>query len=209
MANEKVISHLTKEQEAQIPVYRERFRQIGLSTEPTDKAKAEAAIKRAYGYLSKTGSEVADPEIVWADSPMAGAVLAAQYAKGDTNVTNKEIQEQASLASYGSFEAYWVSVYVFIAEQLPVKKDELADIALDIVTHCGVYWTFEDLVVLTPKPTAINMENQKLHNTKGPALQYPNGDCLYALNGEIRNSLMEVVIAARNETETKPTDEET
>lgn len=200
MAKEKVISSLTKEQEAQIPVYRERFRQIGLSTEPTDRSKAEAAVRRAYAYLSESGSsEAANPEIVWADSPMLGAKLAAQYAKGDVNVTTKEIQEQAALASYGSFEAYWVSVYVFIAEQLPVKKDELADVALDIVTHCGVYWTFEDLVVMTPKPSKISMLDSKLHCVDGPALEYPNGDGLYAVNGEIKNSLMEIAIAARLE----------
>lgn len=196
--NKKLISALTPEQEAQIPVYRERFRQIGLSTEPTDKAKAEAAIRRAYAYLSKSGNEVPDPEIVWAESPMAGQVLAAQYAKGSLDVTEKEVQEQASTASYGSFEAYWVSVYAYIAEQLPVEKDELADIAVDIVTNCGVYWTFEDLVVMTPKPTEIHMKDGALHNTTGLALAYPDSDGLYAVNGEVKNSLMEVIMAIRN-----------
>ena len=202
----QVISELTPAQEAQIPVYRERFRQLGLSTEPTDRAKAENAIKRAYAYLSKTGTEQENPEIVWADSPMKGAILAAQYAKGDVKVTPKEVQEQASAASYGSFEAYWVSVYVFIAEQLPVKKDELADIALDIVTNCGVYWTFDDLVVLTPKPTKIEMKDSKLHSTSGMALEYPDGEGIYAINGDVKSSLMECAIAARN-AETKVNEE--
>lgn len=198
MAQNEVISSLTPAQEAQIPVYRERFRQIGLSTRPTDRVKAEDAIRRAYAYLAKSGTDVKDPEILWAESPMAGAVLAAQHAKGDYTVTNKEIQEQASLASYGSFEAYWVSVYAFIAEQLPVQKDELAQIAVDIVEECGVYWTFEDLVILTPKPTIIKMNDSKLHSADGPALQYPNGDGLYAIDGQIKNSLMEVMLAIKN-----------
>lgn len=196
--NKKVIDSLTKEQEAMIPVYRERFRQIGLSTEPTDRAKAEDAIRRSYAYFHKLNNTcVANPEIVWAGGPMEGAKLAAQYAKGDENVTSEEIRAQASQASYGSFEAYWVSTYAFIAEQLNVEKDELIDIAVDIVKECGVYWTFEDLVVLTPKPQAIVMVEDKLHNPEGPALAYENGDCLYAINGEVKANLMEIALANR------------
>lgn len=200
MSNKKVIESLTKEQEAQIPVYRERFREIGMSTEATDKSKAEAAIRASYEYFHKLNNScVANPEIVWAGGPIEGAKLAAQYAKGDENVTPSEIQAQASQASYGSFEAYWVSTYAFIAEQLPVDKDPLVDIAIDIVKNCGVYWTFEDLVVVTPKPISIVMVDGKLHNTEGPAIAYPNGDCLYAFNGEIKSSLMEIALANRVE----------
>lgn len=197
MAKDKLISELTPAQEALLPEYRERFRDIGLDTSPTNKEKAEAAIRRSYEYLSKNGPEVANPEIIWADSPQKGAILAAQHAKGSLNVTEKEIHAQAPLASFGSFEAYWVSVYVYITEQLPVEKDELSEIALDIVTNCGAYWTFEDLVILTPKPTNISMLDTKLHNATGPAIVYPNGDNIYALNGVLKNSLMEVMIAGR------------
>ena len=200
MSKDKVIDKLTPEQEAQIPVYLERFKAIGLSTAPTNKAKAEDAVRRSYEYMNKISSSFSkNPEFVWADSPMKGAILAAQFCKGNTDVTDAEIKEQAQQASYGSFEAYWVSTYAFIAEQLPVKKDELIDIVLDIVTHCGVYWTFEDIVILTPKPSKIEMTDQVLHSTTGLALQYPNGDGLYAYKGEIKGSLMEVNIAARVE----------
>lgn len=201
----KQITSLTKEQQEKIPEYLERFKKIGLSTDATDKQKAEAAVRRAYGYLNKENKSH-DPnnlEFVWADSPMKGAILAAQNAKGDVNVTAAEVQAQASLASYGSFEAYWASTYIFIAEQLDVTKDELADIVLDVITHCGVYWTFDDLVVMTPKPTTIQMKDQKLHCTDGPALLYPNGDGIYAVDGVRKNSLMEVVISARNKDVTK------
>lgn len=197
---EEVISSLTPAQEALIPEYRERFKKIGLDTTPTDRTKAEAAMRKAYEYLHAASGECnANPEIVWADSPMRGAVLAAKAAKGSQTVTNKEVQEQASVASYGSFEAYWASVYVFIAEQLPVKKDELASILLAIVENCGICWTFEKLVIMTPKPIKISLNaDEKLHCVDGPAIQWENGDGIYALNGETKSSLMEVVIAARN-----------
>jgi len=197
----KTISSLTPEQEEKISVYREMFRNIGLSTEPTDKARAEAAILRSYKYLnSKDPSNWSlNPEFVWADSPTKGAILAAQFAKGDENVTVDEIRAQADNASFGSFDAYWVSTYSYIARELPVEVDELHEIVTDIIKECGVYWTFQDLVVMTPKPKKISMENEKLHAVDGKALEYLNGDGIYAYKGEFKNSLMEVVMAARNE----------
>lgn len=199
--SDKIISSLTPEQEAKIPYYREMFRQIGLSTSPTDKTKAENAILRSYQYLNKKDPEnwSANPEFVWAESPYKGAKLAAQFAKGDENVTVEEIRSQADNASFGSFDAYWVSTYSFIANELPVQVDELHEIVTDIVKECGVYWTFQDLVVLTPKPSKIIMENDKLHCINGMALQYENGDGIYAYKGERKGSLMEVVMANRNE----------
>lgn len=197
----KTISMLTPEQEAKIPEYREKFRDIGLSTKPTDKAKAEAAILRSYQYLHKKDPQNWSnaPGFVWADSPFKGAKLAAQFAKGDENVTIDEIRAQADNASFGSFDAYWVSTYSYIANELPVEVDDLHEIVTDIVKECGVYWTFEDLVVMTPKPSQISMENDKLHSTHGMALQYPNGDGIYVYKGDRKGSLMEVIMAARNE----------
>jgi len=193
----KVIDKLTSAQEAKIPEYLERFRAIGLSTEATNKEKAEAALTKAYEYLHKSNSDVGvipNPRFMWAGSPMRGAVLAAQALKGDLNVTDKEIQSQASAASYGSFEAYWVSTYSYIANELPVESDGLVQIVEEIVKECGVYWTFKDLVIVTPKPSEIHMHDEKLHNHKGPAILYPNGDAIYAIDGVIKNSLMEAVL---------------
>lgn len=206
----KQIDSLTPEQEAKIPEYRERFLAIGLSTAPTDRQKAEDAVRRSYEYLHKTDPSlcVPNPEFIWADSPMEGAKIAAQQTKGDLNVTEQEIRACADNASYGSFEAYWVSTYSFIANELPVEKDELTDIVTDIVKECGAYWTFEDLVVLTPKPTKIELVNEKLHSTTGPAIEYPNGDGVYAYKGERKGSLMEVIMASRNEGTEQPTSTE-
>lgn len=60
------IEKLTPEQEALIPVYREKWRAIALSTEPINSEKASTSIKAAYqliGYL--------EPEIIFCDSPFA------------------------------------------------------------------------------------------------------------------------------------------
>jgi hypothetical protein len=63
MSHEK-IEKLTPEQKALIPVYREKWRKIALSTEPIDKEKAAEAVKNAYEMI---GEE--EPKIIFCDSP--------------------------------------------------------------------------------------------------------------------------------------------
>lgn len=184
-----MITSITKEQEAKIPQYLEEYLAIGLSTTPCDRPRAEAAIRASYSYLKYD-----EPEFVWADSPYAGAKLAAQYAAGRKDVTPEEIAAQKEKASFGSFEAYWVSFYAFVAEQLPVQKDELIDIVKEIVKHCGVYWTFDGRVVCTEKPVAIHFKDKKLHNPNGLALEYKDGSGIFALYGKAYASLLEMTI---------------
>lgn len=183
----KEIKSLTKEQEALIPVYLEKYKAIGLSTGPCNREEAEKAITDSYVYLKH-----AEPKFVWVNDPFEGALLAAQHAKGSKDITEEDIKKQASEASYGSFEAQWVSFYAYIAEVLPVQKDNLHEIVSRIVTHCGVYWTFDGLVIISEKPIEIHMEDSKLHNPDGLALKYPSGRGIYALNGERFSSLLEM-----------------
>ncbi|MEH2304388.1 DUF6745 domain-containing protein [Nostoc sp.] len=63
-----LIENLTPEQEALIPVYREKWRAIALSTERIDKEKAAEAVKAAYVAID-FGYE--EPEIFFQDSPYA------------------------------------------------------------------------------------------------------------------------------------------
>ena len=62
------IEKLTPEQKALIPVYREKWRRIALSTERLDRTKAETSIKAAYIALGKPEPEVqfySSPCVVW------------------------------------------------------------------------------------------------------------------------------------------------
>ncbi|RCJ18645.1 hypothetical protein A6S26_28070 [Nostoc sp. ATCC 43529] len=61
-----MIENLTPEQEALIPVYREKWRKIALSTERIDKEKAAEAVKAAYVAI-----DYEQPEIFFHDSPYA------------------------------------------------------------------------------------------------------------------------------------------
>jgi hypothetical protein len=78
----KVIDSLTPSQETLIPVYREKWREIALSTESINHQKATAAINAAYqiiGYLR--------PQIIFCDSPHRAL---KQMERGERNeVTNR------------------------------------------------------------------------------------------------------------------------
>jgi hypothetical protein len=62
-----MIERLTPEQTARFPEFVEKWTKIGLSTEPADRPRAEAAIRLIY-----ENNGVLPPEkIVWFDSPTA------------------------------------------------------------------------------------------------------------------------------------------
>lgn len=54
------IATLTRKQEAVIPVYRDKWRSIALSTERLDRELAKEGIKKAYAVVGKK-----EPEIVF------------------------------------------------------------------------------------------------------------------------------------------------
>lgn len=53
-----LIETLTPEQEALIPVYREKWRAIALSTEPIDCQKAAETVKGAYAVIDKKQPQI-------------------------------------------------------------------------------------------------------------------------------------------------------
>lgn len=188
--SKKEINELTPAQEAKIPLYVEKYRAIGTSTAACDRKKAEAALIEVYKHLGKP----ANPTFEWVDDPFQGQIKAAQYLHQRENVTQEEVREQANEASYGSLEAYWVAFYSFIINEIPVKDDGLCDKFNNVILDTGVYWTFDDHIIVSEKPCVLKMKNDKLHCEDGPALAWPSGRSLFALDGEIYPSLMDLTL---------------
>jgi hypothetical protein len=133
------------------------------------------------------------PKFYWEDSPFKGNKKAAQLLYSKDNPTEDEVREMTNHAQFGSFEAYWVSFYAFIGDNLPVEKDPLIDVMKELIKNVGVYWTFDEAVVATDKPVAIKLNKDgRLHNTEGMALEYKDGSGLYAIDGTIYGSLLEL-----------------
>ncbi|WP_318780873.1 hypothetical protein [Dendronalium phyllosphericum] len=68
-----LIDKLTPEQEALIPVYREKWRKVALSTERINHKQATEAVKSGYAAIRKQ-----EPEIIFCDSPYAGLKIVIQ-----------------------------------------------------------------------------------------------------------------------------------
>ena len=79
-----LIEKLTPEEEALIPVYRQKWRTIALSTERIDREKAAEVVKAAYTAIGKQ-----QPEIIFCDSPYAGlTILLKKHPKLNLNNIN-------------------------------------------------------------------------------------------------------------------------
>lgn len=191
-----MITKLTQEQENQIPVYLERFRAYGLSTERINQDACITSLTKVAEY-----QKLPSPQFMFVDSPTQVAIAAALVNKiGVTKtreivdqgkvlesinlVSQSDVQSQASMLSYGSFDAYWASFYCFVAQQLDVKCDELHQLVEDVVKNCGVFATFEGLYIVSDR--AVNLcfnENRELHNEHGMAQEYKDGTGVYAFEG--------------------------
>src|SRR5882724_9420242 len=68
----KKIESLTDAQKARFPEFIKRWTDIGLSTEPANRIKAEKGIVEAYKVVG-----LGPPKIVWCDSPLSQGLTRA------------------------------------------------------------------------------------------------------------------------------------
>lgn len=169
-----MIKELTKEQTAKFPEYVKKWKDIGLSLyKEGDEAKAEEAIKLVY----ECGGLPPPKTILWADSPYAGAKLAASLNPGTTALSH------LSNAGYGSQDASWLSTYDFLMTECGVKNCEKLLGLIELSKSCGWFYPYDTTVILTRKPTVVNLVNGRLHKDLGPAISYKDGYSVYSLNG--------------------------
>lgn len=177
---------LTPEQEALLPQIRDEWIAIGLQTdgETVDRTAAESAVDKAYKCA---GLRVPQWK-VWAESPLAGARLAARMARStrqvldDLPVSRDEVTRQLSNAAYGSQDAGWLSFYdAFRRFGLDVS---ILDGLFECAKTLGWWWPFDDGVVLTPRPREMHLDDEnQLHNENGMALSYADGWGIWMIHG--------------------------
>ena len=81
---------ITPEQTALIPIYREKWRQIGLSIKPIDRPQATAAINTAYNIIG-----FGEPEIIFCDSPYTALQAVEPLRMRDSGLeTGSEIRNK-------------------------------------------------------------------------------------------------------------------
>lgn len=87
----------------------------------------------------------------------------------------------------GYLDAYWTCFYGFCQSVLGIKYgtkwSDLLNLYVRVVQSCGkIYW-YEKQILVCERPSIIKRKGTQLHCDGGPALQYPDGWGLWALNG--------------------------
>ncbi len=182
------VTELSEEQRALIPLYRERWIDVGLSTERVDFEKAKEALYLAYDCSDQARPNRVDFALGPADAIRLGLAYnelerkeaAAAGAPLPDKVTAKDILEATS---YGCQEAGWLSFYNYFEEvcgiEFPMLKG-LNALAFD----SGWVTTFDTWACIHDRPLYIKLdENDRLHGETGPAVEYKDGTKIYVWHG--------------------------
>lgn len=177
------IEKLTAEQEAMIPVYRDKWIKIGTCCDPCNLEESKKYAKMAY---DAAGLKCPD-KFYLVDSPMAAAKLEVELSgkkfskKEDYNdALYKAINSQI----FGYHEAGWLSYYEFMWKELGITDCAKLEGLIGIAKNCGWWAPYTDYVILQHRHEELHVDNEfRLHNEKGPAVRYRDGYSVWAING--------------------------
>jgi hypothetical protein len=199
-------SKLTSEQEASLPLYRDKWIKIGLDTSPIDRPRAIEAVKLAYVLAEQPIPKY----FLFADGPRE-AMLFLSVAPHVTlteddfeRLSNKDImaltdeirkfvnqhnikEEKPKLiwpATYGQHAAGYLSFYDFFDDAFGLAKKSKG--LREIGKECGWVWMYANLAIITSKPIRVTLNTRgQLHNERMPAVEYADGTKVYAFNGVV------------------------
>lgn len=207
-----MITSLTPEQEALLPVVRDEWLAIGLSCEPANRAEAEDGVRMAYEAVNLTPPQ----RIFWFDSPWAGvegqARLRAIADLGEGADENSAAFQEAVKKYkrayydgliYGQHDSFFS--WIDVAARLGVENLEIADGLIKVAKNAGWWWAFDDTAVMTDRAEYLERDAQgALHSANRMALQYRDGWGLWSWHGRrvpewvITNPTVEQIVAEEN-----------
>jgi len=195
----QTLTALTSDQLALLPVIRDKWLALGLSTAPADRPAAEAAIRRAY---RRAGLD--EPALtIWLASPMAGAIGAALLKARGAQVraqvraqvgaqvwaqvwaqVGAQVRDQVGAAGYGQHDANWLAFYDYFRAVGLEKATASLDALTDYSAAAGWFWPFRGVVICTDRPEALRRDDQgRLHSPDSAALAYRDGWSIFAWHG--------------------------
>lgn len=94
--------------------------------------------------------------------------------------------DSAQSSVYGQHDAYWLAYYDYFQEEgLRVETEKVQGL-IRIASHAGWFAPHAKICWICERPRAIVLNSKgELHSDNGPALDYPDGWCLYAANGKV------------------------
>lgn len=173
----KQITELTEAQKAAMPVYRDKWIDIGLSCDRVNFDIAKIDLLKAYECAGLPHPK----EVVFARGPQEAIEMAkAAGKKAGINLTSSDI---LNTTMFGSQEAGWLSFYNFFEEQCGIEFPILE--GLMRLTHSsGWIIVYDTWACIQDKPLYIKFDDQnRLHCENGPAIEYADGTVVYSWHG--------------------------
>ena len=188
------LESLTRAQKNAIPKYYNKWYNIGTDTQPGNIEKAKELVKTHY----KAQGHSEPKEIIVFDGPYDAAYLAAYgklhsfedtmeaYNNGTyiNELKNNSDFQGLEFDGFGQFDAHWLAYYDFLINETDVEVNENVKNLIELAEHVSFYWAFDKMFIMVKKISDIHLENDQLHNVFGPALDYPDGFPIYALEGK-------------------------
>ena len=196
-----MIKSLTCDQRAKLPEWAAKWIAIVLSTEPADRPRAEAAIRRMY-----RDAGLALPKIVWCGSPL-GNILTHMVVIGNshTNSVNQSVgasvkaSVRASVGDsvresmwdirmnsiYGQYDGPWLASFDYYRTVCGLTKETEPLIGLlELAQSVGWALPYKNICWVSERHSVVQRDTQgRLHCPDGPAMLYPDGWSIYAWHG--------------------------
>lgn len=191
-----MIESLTPEQEALLPVYRDRWRKIGLDPLPQDcDVVSDEELRSIVDQVYECGGLTPPSVIVRAKSLRDCYVKEAIWRKVcEEGMTEEEAtvavdDSKVSTATWpvwGCYDAGWCGWAEFVDEELKVPGAEKSRGLRRLAKVAGFCLAFRDVFIWSPKHTEIHLDDDgELHNEEGPAIRYPDGFAEYCVHGHV------------------------
>lgn len=175
-----MITKLTPQQQRQLKIHRQKWFEIGVSTEPANWARAEEAISKMYKTVDKK-----PPRFVRTASPLEATKLINELKARDSRKSLNKL-EYVSTWLWGQIDSYWIAFYLFcrdIGVSYKPEDNEKLDLWADIAQSANWFYAYENVCFICDRPAEIHMNSdEKLHKDGGPAVKFRDGWSIWRLN---------------------------
>lgn len=182
-----MIDKLTLEQEAQLPVYRQKWLNIGLNCDAADIEFAERTIAKIYQALHYN-----IPKFIWVRSPRDASRMITylkninRYKSFESFLASGDKVENICTGLGGQHEAYWLGFYDY-AHYVGIKYEFPTSVTIfdfiDLAHACGWWYPYDEVCIICDKPAFIKHEDERLHSSTGPAVEFRDGLKIYSWRG--------------------------
>ena len=179
------IESLTPEQIARLPEFVDKWRQIGLSTAPADRPRAEKAIAEMY----RQGGLKPPKHIVWCGSPLSMCLtkeaLSKKVRASVVDSVRASVGDSVGDSVYGQHDAAGLGFYDYFRDACGLTKqtDKLAGLT-ELAHSAGWALLFRDICFVSERHDVVKQDERwRLHCETGPVVHYPDGFQIFAWHG--------------------------